>query len=469
MLLTSADKPFDYRQPPRLSLGIAFLLIVLGYWLLPINQAQWDEMTSFYQQHLLEVEWPLYPPHLEQQHQGDKVSPLTEAYHHQDYLTLTTQMGADRHFVESISTNYLEPDVFSQWQHDRQQFEELRNHLSDQIFGLDPQRFRPITFVSYSFLPDQVRCIIVTALLLLLIGMITEWTMGSGALLAAGIAGSMTGGGVWLLGHLHDVIPLTGSGNALAGILGLALIQFRHSHSIRVWDTPYTFSGWVLLVPLIVANAGLQAAWHNFDLWRFWAACMASVSGMVTWLLWQRWFAPLLAQEDTPVVVMDAPKDEEYRQGLNAILQKVAEMQFANAEKGTRHLLESYPKDTRLLEQLYHLIKNKTHELEFEEVAFMLFTMPSQPSNNSAALRIYRDYSKRSKTFVALDESTSLQLVLRFARISALKEAEELFRRVVDSKRDAPLLAKAAQTLAEIFTRLQQEQRASYYRKFARP
>ena len=142
-------------------------------------------------------------------------------------------------------------------------------------------------------------------------------------------------------------------------------------------------------------------------------------------------------------------------------------MQFTAAERQLRELAEKYPQDKRILEHCYHLLKFKPAELEFEELACGLFALPNQPAANHLVLNIYNDYKRRSKTFVALDSDTCLQLAMRFARIQAFKEAEEAFKRSLESKRSSTLLKKAALALSQAFTAQQQEQRAQYYQRIA--
>ena len=88
MLLVPSDKPFDYRQPPRLSLGLAALLLILFVWLAPQEQAQMQNLNTQYQQQLLSLEWPLYPTHVLQHQQTQTLEQLQSAYMQRDYLPL---------------------------------------------------------------------------------------------------------------------------------------------------------------------------------------------------------------------------------------------------------------------------------------------------------------------------------------------------------------------------------------------
>jgi hypothetical protein len=56
---------------------------------------------------------------------------------------------------------------------------------------------------------------------------------------------------------------------------------------------------------------------------------------------------------------------------------------------------------------------------------------------------------------------------MRFARINAFKEAEEIFKRALDDKRPSLLLKKAALNLQQAFLAQHQEQRAKFYQQIA--
>lgn len=467
MLLMPSDKPFDYRQPPRLSLGLAALLLLLFMWFVPQEQARLNHLNQLYQHQLLAIEWPLYPTHLLQSKQIDTLDKLNQAYADKDYMLMTQQIGFDRRFVahvESMGENYLEPEQLAKWQQARQEFDKERNQLSSQILGLDPQRFRPITYLSYSFIDYQSMVVLSSVLLLLLVGMATEWAMGSGALLSAWLLGSFTSGLVYQLANFSSVTPLLGSTGAISGVLGLACIYFRQSNSLTIIGTKLTLSGWLFgLLFLILITVDLMS--KNFNWLSALAHIMAFISGFIVYAAHQRWFNH--STQETVIEHEELPVDLAYREQLDAILKSIASLNFSNAETQVQELNQQYPQDKRIQELLYHLSKFKPNSLEFEELACALFNQPSGSHNDHLSLRIYNDYKKRSKSFVALDSNTSLQLAMRFARINAFKEAEETFKRALENKRGSPLLKKAAQQLEKAFAAQQQENKAKYYQNIA--
>jgi membrane associated rhomboid family serine protease len=470
MLLAPTDKPYDYRQPPRLSLGLAALLLVLFAWLTPSDNERMSFLNDFYAQHLLKVEWPLYPTHLLQSKQVATLDKLKAAYQNSEDKILTAQMGFDRSFTDSISSSgqdFLEPEIFSQWQQDRQQFNQQRDQLRPVVLGLDPQRFRPITYFTYAFLDNNSLNVLVTALLLLLVGMAIEWAMGSGALLSAWLVGSLCAGISFNITHFYSVTPLIGSAGAISGVLGLAFMYFRHANSLKVMGTQTLLSGWLFLGLFILLTA-FNFLNSQFDIGIAIGLGAAFISGMIICIAYRRWFTANEPLEDQQDIIHDEmPADELYRHELHSALLKISQMQFTAAERQLRELAEKYPQDKRILEHCYHLLKFKPSELEFEELACGLFALPNQPAANHLVLNIYNDYKRRSKTFVALDSDTCLQLAMRFARIQAFKEAEEAFKRSLESKRSSTLLKKAALALSQAFTAQQQDQRAQYYQRIA--
>ena len=472
MLLVPSDKPFDYRQPPRLSLGLAALLLILFAWLSPQQQSQIESLSVQYQQQLLKLEWPLYPTHILQHQQIDTLNQLQFAYEHKDNTLLMQQMGFDRAFVQNIQStgnNYFEPEQFSKWQSARQEFDIQRDQLISQVLGLDAQRFRPITYFSYAFFEPSLYSVLAAALLLLLVGMVVEWSMGSGALLSAWLVGSMVTGITFNLSHLHSVTPLLDNTGAMAGVLGIAFMHFRSRQSLTIIGTKTQLSGWLFLA-LFALIAGIDfAVDHLLDTGLLIAHSLSFVSGIIVCVLYNRWFASQSSDDNLAEVIVDEEplNNALYQEDLDNALQKIANFNFSLAEQDLRELAQKYPQDKRIQETLYHLCKFRPSELEFEELACSLFNLPNQASANHTALRIYNDYKKRSHSFVALDTDTCLQLAMRFARINAFKEAEEIFKRALDDKRPSLLLKKAALNLQQAFLAQHQEQRAKFYQQIA--
>jgi membrane associated rhomboid family serine protease len=472
MLLVPSEKPFDYRQPPRLSLGLAALLLILFAWLSPQQNSQIENLSIQYQQQLLELEWPLYPTHILQHQQIDTLNKLQFAYEHKDNSLLMQQIGFDRAFVQNIQntgSNYFEPEQLSQWQTARQAFDSQRDQLISQILGLDSQRFRPITYFTYAFFETSLYSVLAAALLLLLVGMVVEWSMGSGALLSAWLVGSMVTGITFNLSHLYSVTPLLDNTGAMAGVLGIAFMHFRKSHSLTITGTKTQLSGWLFLA-LFALIAGIDFAIDtSFDIGLLVAHGLSFVSGMIVCVMYNRWFVSQASEDNLADIVIDEEplNNVLYQEELDDVLQKIANFNFNLAEQNLRELEQKYPQDKRIQETLYHLCKFRPSELEFEELACSLFNLPNQASAHHISLRIYNDYKKRSHSFVALDTDTCLQLAMRFARINAFKEAEEIFKRALDDKRPSLLLKKAALNLQQAFLAQHQEQRAKFYQQIA--
>ena len=471
MLLVPSHKPFDYSQPPRLSLGLAALLLILFVWLSPQEHTERQNLSTQYQQQLLALEWPLYPTHVLQHQHVDVLNKLQAAYQQENYLELMQQIGFDRAFVQNIQNsgaNYFDAQELAQWQGARQNFDAQRNKLMSQVLGLDPQRFRPITFFSYAFIDVSLHNVLTTTLLLLLVGMVVEWSMGSGALLSAWLIGSLSTGVVYYFSHLHGVTPLLGSTGALTSVLGLAFMHFRKAGSLTIIGTRTPLSGWLFLA-LCMLVIGLDfSSHHTVDVSILSAYLVSFISGMVVCIAYQRWFDT--KNDSTPaddIEIEETPTNAIFQQELNQALQQIANFNFSLAKNTLYELAEKYPQEKQIHESLYHLCKFNPTELEFEELACGLFSLPNQSSNNHVVLRVYNDYKKRSRSFVALDTDTCLLLAMRFARINAFKEAEEIFKRALDSKKPSILFKKAALTLQQLFAAQQQDQRAHFYGQIA--
>jgi len=244
-------------------------------------------------------------------------------------------------------------------------------------------------------------------------------------------------------------------------------MRFRHKSSLTFIGTNFKLNGWLFLA-LFALLVTTNYFYQNKDVTLVIAQIFSFASGFLVYLAYQRWFISTESNAKDDVYEEDnLPQDSEYREYLHDILIQISSFQFSNAEELLREIPKQYAQDKRVQEILYHLCKFQPESLEFEELACSLFSQQNHPSNNQVMLRIYNDYKKRTKSFVALDTNTCVQLAIRFARISALKEAEEVFQRAQTQSKNASLLKKAAFSLEQAFTAQQQEQKANHYHKLA--
>lgn len=468
MLLTPQDHPFNWKQPPRLVLGLGLVLALIFLFWHRADVTRQADLNQRYEHELLAVEWPLYETHLLRAGQRHTLEQLKQARADGHVEPLARYLGTDARFVESVAlhgSDYLSEDELARWKSARHPFDKEQRKLGAEALGVDPQQFRPITFLTHTLVNESALQFLGALLLLLTAGMALELALGSGAVLTAFLGGGVVGALVYLLANGGGVLPLAGSGAAIASVVGMFAAHFRLQG--------VTWFGRLTLTALLI-----PALWLFFMVIQFWGdgirlpVLLAQLAGLLSGPLWyvihQRWFAHDGDAQETIAAADDSDADREYREQLQQALDAVARMEFPDAQKRLRELVKRYPHDLRVITQLYHLEKMAPDSTTFDAVARRLFQLSTHREDGAhAVLPLYRDYDKVSLEKRALDTETSLKLVMRFARIGEVKEAEKLMKGLLARKVSHALLPKAALALAQAFEQLHDPARAAQYRDMA--
>ncbi|MDQ8036844.1 MAG: rhomboid family intramembrane serine protease [Pedobacter sp.] len=469
MFLTPTDHQFSWKQAPRLVLGLAAVIALIFLFWHTADVARTQELRTSYAQQLLAIEWELYDTHLLKAGQGSTLKRLKAAHAKGDTATLADYMGADDDFVAAVrkqGADYLPPEVLSNWQSARRDFDAQHRLLSAEALGVDPQHFRPITFLTFNLTQPGLVQFLGALLLLLTAGMALEIALGSGAVLAAFLGGGIAGAIVYLIANGAGVLPLAGAGAGIGGVVGMFLMHFR--------TQKLKFFGAAELPALIIAVLWLLwlTAEYFVDGLRVaeLAAQLAGIaSGPLSYVLYQRWFAGNKEEVAALPEASAEELDQAYREQLQQALDTIAALDFVTAQKRLRELVKSRPQDLRVLEQLYHVEKLQPTSTTFDAVARRFFVLATQgESGGHRALAIYRDYDKASLDKKALDTEVCLKLVIRFSRLGEIKDAEKIIKTVLARKVSHPLLAKAAHALSQACEQLQDSARAEQYRELAK-
>lgn len=468
MILTPIDPPFSWQQPPRLVLGLALvLLIIFGFWHGADRQRE-AALASQYRQQLLATEWPLYETHLLKTSQRQSLALLKAAHSQGRDDVLARYIGADEAFVKSVQAqgrDYLSEEELQRWQSARAQFDAEHQKLSAEALGLDPEHFRPITFLTFSLVQPDALSLLCALLLLLSAGMALELALGSGAVLSAFFGGGVAGACVYLLSNGNNTLPLAGAMAASAGLIGFYSLHFRQQ---RLRFCGRLNLPALLLLPLWLV---LLAAWYWLYTPRL-PDMLAVLGGLLSaplwWWLQQRFFPAHRDLLPTLPEAVPDEQDQDYRAQLQAALDAVARMDFAEAQKRLRELVKARPQDMRVLCQLFHLEKLQPDSTTFDAISRRLFQLGAHDEDSArTALALYREYDKLSAEKRALDSETSLKLIIRFARIGEVKDAEKLMKALLARKTSHALLGKAAHALAQACEQLHDPARAEQYRQLA--
>lgn len=468
MLLTPQDLTFNLKNPPRLVLGLCLLLaLIFGLW----HGADTDRQAALdqlYTSRLLAQEWPNYDTYLLQKGQATRLKELQADYARKDYTEIAHQLGADKRFavddLEKNGKDYMDGEAYSHWFSARQEYNPEHAKLSAYALGLNPQQFRPITFITYQLVPQHPLPLLINIVLLIVAGMALELVLGGGPVLAAYLLSGVLGGLVFAALNSGSVFPLATASVGTAGVVGMFVMQFREQR-LKLMGSSLLLSAWVV-VGIWLTKEAVEFLLDHESVTILIPHLAGFAGGVGVWFAFKRWFyvAPDAVVIEEPTVDLG----EIYREQLDQALQAISRMDFVDAKKRLREIVKAYPQDLRALEQLYQVEKLEPATDTFEAVTRRLFNLSNTDEAAQVCLSIYRDYSKTTQTERALDTDTCLKLVLRFARLGEVKEAEKLMKLVM-SKQKTPgaLLAKAAHALAQAYDRLQDPARAAFYKEMA--
>lgn len=467
MIITPLDQPFDWKNPPRLVLGLCLLLtLIFVFWHMADRKRE-QTLDELYRTQLLPIEWEMYETHAGRTGQVAAVPELKTAYANGDIRFLRRYIGSDDRFVADVTENgdrYMPPATFARWQQARQAFDTEKTKISVQALGIDPEEFRPITFLAFSLVQPDVIHLISVLLLLLSAGAAIELALGSGAVLASALGGGAIGAISYLILNGKGVLPMAGGLAAASGVTGMYLMHFR-LNQVRWFGSLQLSAAILALLWLSAVVAGYFGS--NARMAEVGAQVVALLSGPLWLWIHQRWFTQDEEVEELPAAEPEEDIDHVYREALQKALDAVARLDFAEGQKRLREMVKAYPQDIRVLVQLYHIEKLTPTGAAYDAVARRLFSMTA--GDDQEILKIYRDYLRNSVDQRALDIEASLKMVARLTRLNEVMEADKLMRKVLEKNNTHPLISKTAQALADALEKLQEPARARFFRQAVNP
>lgn len=469
-MLIPAHTLADWKKPPVVTLMLVLISALVFFtfqWNDRQEQAAADEL---YTARLLQLEWPYYETHLLKQNQKAMFDELESARQLGDQTTLAQRLGADRRFADSLiedGKSFMEAAAYEQWRSARETYNSLRDSQSRFALGLDPQRQRPITYVTSLFLHPDILLLGMNIVLILTLGLALEGVLGGGRVLTGFLLSGIVGGLVHQMTAQHGVFPLTGASTAVAGLMGMYAARFRLQRQEFTYIAGTFTASTVLVWLLFASKEGAEWFLHLQPPVNLAAHAAALLAGAGFLLAGERWF-PRIAETEAPVEEETTDEELAFRGELARALDAVGRMDFAEAKRRLLALSQQRPGDTRVLVQLYHVLKLEPQSASFDKIARHLFNLNTvDEAGLRQSLNLYRDYSKLSFDKGALDTETSLKLAMKFARLKEVKEADKILKHALDLKQPHLLVPKAALAIAQAYEELQDPAQADHFRQLA--
>jgi len=427
-------------------------------------------LATWYQQSgLFELEWENYISWLRISGQSKKSATLEAAKKNNDSLTVFRAMAFDPSFERENrirGDQYWNSDQRLKWEETRRQFAERAGKLPSVRFGLNPQSPRPSTYLTWHFLHESIMQWLVALLVLLPFAWALEGTLGNvrmGVLwLGSGVVAALSYVAIIPSGYtsLIGSTALTSAAIGMfLGLFALKKIDFAFFHPKKK-----TFQR------IALPAAILAPLWFVLPLYEFYGgssaphAWVAQLAGLLAGAALVQLARPSeVSEEETDEETdnEDASKNRQLKLSLTSAWTSMAALAFNDAENAFKKVLSLDPDNFSALTGLYHLHKIQPQTDAFRETAEKtLAAAVSGEGESRQQLAIYRDYRKKIDSAESLPEDVAIHLIVRFARLNEVKEAEEIAISLYQRKTANALFENALTSLSQAFSRQNNENKA---------
>lgn len=156
-----------------------------------------------------------------------------------------------------------------------------------------------------------------------------------------------------------------------------------------------------------------------------------------------------------------------YRNKIQLALNLVTNMDFYAAESYLQQLINQYPNDITIAQHLFHIRKLNAKSPDFSLSAKKIISLYLQDEVNfKKALWVYRDYKNYNFRYLDLDDNTEIKLLMAFAKIREVNEADRMMMRLISKNCHDPLMLVAAEFLVKVFIFIKKEDKVRFYERY---
>ena len=462
VLLIPLDRKLDWRRPPAATLGLA-LVTVLVFLLFQTGEDQRHRIAmDFYEQSgLMALELDRYqqdlrhrdPEHWLVDARADDVGPT--AVH---WSIVRDEDFAHRLLAGQVIT--ADDPAFIDWRADRHTLRSHMDGITFWRFGLKPGDFQAETLLTHVFLHGDVFHLLGNLVFLIALGMLVELTIGWHRMLAAYLLGGVLVGAADLLFTPGRLIPGVGASGAIAVLMGLYAVLFglqkvRFFYFVGVYFN-YTRAPALLLLPLWLGWELLNWLWLSTDSSTHYGAhavglVVGALFGAGLRLAW-----PTAINQD---FLREADAVAERERDTALIEQRLRELDYAGALPLLENQYARQPGNLAVLHRIHRCLRLQPDSARYHQVSQQLLDWTARHRDDEqVVLEVYQDYRRRAKPKPRLTGRQIQALAMRFARLDARAEAEELGRLVTDKR--LPQAATVRVALAEMHLRAGHPERA---------
>lgn len=431
-ILPISHKP-DWRRPPWTTILLILINCIVFFGFQTGDQKVWQQAGDFYRHSRLgELEFPRYLADLKKQERsGDAVEFERLQKKYGDWYALRLMQSDEPFMVRLRAGNVItQADTdYAPWRQKRDQLDAILNKLVTDRYALVPARHDPIGYFTCMFLHGGFDHLFGNMVVLAIVGFMVERVLGGRLFLAfyliSGLGSSLISG----LAHASSTVPEVGASGAISGAMAMYTVLYGMQRIRFFYLVVFYFDTMeapaIALLPLFIGNEAYQLLADTHGHVNY----MAHLGGLVTGAL-VAWVYQRQKQRARPAVVADTEDtddgsveavtlsaDEQFEQDRQKARRLVGMLDFDQARRAYRALVDQRPEDKELALHYYHVARLTPDSAEFHAAACrILDSKDGAPDTPALVARVLKEYLKLAKDKADLPPKRLANLAVRLAR-----------------------------------------------------
>jgi len=456
------DRKPDWKNPPLVTISLVLINVLLFYMWQHGDMKNYREAMEYYMySELYKVESELYLKF------RDKKTQLSK----RDYQRFTPraqevmmELRKDAEFQQELDADQLiKPgeEGYSDWRQKRNKFVSLRDRVVANKYGLNPSQPTALTLLTNMFLHGDNGHLIGNMLFLFLMGFVVEMVLGKLIYFLGYMFAGLTGGLLYVALFSDQATGTIGASGAIAGIMGMYLVLFGF-RKIRFFYFLFIYFDYVkapaiILLPFYI----LYQMFIQFGLdtnINVTAHIGGLFGGVIVALIAKRFQRSI----NTEYVDKEANK-EKYQKDLEAAQQLLAAMQIDEAREKFEALLQQYPNDITVKQQLFTIAKYNPASEPYHQYAHQLLNLAGSDKTTVKIIHdTFTDYAAKAKPKPRWTPELLITIAIKFAACGYLDDAEKLVNYLIKAKQDFARNAEGLSALVRYFNGVDKQKVTQY-------
>lgn len=476
-----SEKTLIHRVP-YIAISLTLIASVIFYFTRDHDAEVWQKIDSFYVDHLLQIEQPLFLDfyqkrlNIEQTGSAARLSYLSALAAEKQTTTLSREIISDRGFgayLDQKAPLYFSDKQFQRWRQDKNTLKSYLSQLSTSRFAIIPESFRSnptfASLFSYPFIDIQRLNLVSNLFLFLLLCSFAEQRLNRITLSQFLAASVVVHASLYLCIANILTPPLYGLNMQVYVLFSLFFTTF-----IRL-NFPFTrtdfssnklfYSSFIVICLLMIGKIVLDTFSGMFN--AIFLVCLAGLcSGIsiISWFIATR--SQLKQKPPEPHTAQPASLQAELRKPYSEALNAVSKFNFNYARQQLRLLLKEAPQSTQIVESSYHLEKLVPEDPAFWQLAKTRIEASLISNNYADMLAIFQDIQtaapSKSRATEHISPEHYLKMLVLFVKQSHLEKAEHAFM-FLELNGKAALVQEACRLLIEAFAKKHNVKKQQHY------